>query len=158
MKQPPRSRDERLLDFSVISRAYLFLGPIEAAACMFGFFSVLYGGGWNWGTMLQPDNILYMQATTACLTAIVISQAGNVFACRSSKEPVLGLGLFTNRMIFVGIGFELCLQLFIVYTPWGNSIFSTSPLSFHIWLVLLPFAFLLFFAEELRKALTHPKI
>ncbi|MDA8106239.1 MAG: cation-transporting P-type ATPase, partial [Nitrospiraceae bacterium] len=152
MKQPPRSRDERLLDYSVISRAYLFLGPIEAVACMFGFFYVMYAGGWKWGTMLQPGNILYMQATTASLTAIVITQASNVFACRSSKESVLGLGLFTNRMIFMGIGFELCLQLFIVYTHWGNHIFSTSPLPLHIWLVLLPFAFLLFFAEEFRKS------
>jgi len=151
MKQPPRSRDERLLDLSVISRAYLFLGPIEAVACMFGFFYVLYGGGWNWGAMLQPDNVLYMQATTACLTAIVIAQMGNVFACRSSRESVLGLGLFTNRVIFIGIGFELCLQLFIVYHPWGNRIFSTSPVPLQIWLVLLPFAFLLLFAEEVRK-------
>ncbi len=151
MKQPPRNRDERLLDFSVISRAYLFLGPIEAVACMFGFFYVLYGGGWNWGTMLEPDNVLYMQATTACLTGIIITQAANVFACRSSKESVLSLGLLTNRVIFIGIGFELLLQLFIVYHPWGNRIFSTSPISLHIWLVLLPFAFLLLFAEEARK-------
>jgi sodium/potassium-transporting ATPase subunit alpha len=151
MKQPPRSRDERLLDFSVIWRSYLFLGPIEAVACMFGFFYVLYVGGWNWGTMLKPDNILYMQATTACLTAIIIAQIGNVFACRSAKESVLGLGLFTNRLIFIGIGFEICLQLLIVYHPWGNRIFSTSPLSLHIWLVLLPFGFLLLFAEEARK-------
>ena len=151
MKQPPRSRDERLVDFSVISRAYLFLGPIEAAACMFGFFFVLYGGGWTWGTLLPPDQVLYRQATTACLTAIIITQIGNVFACRSSKESVLGLGLFTNRLIFTGIGFELLLQLFIVYHPWGNRIFSTSPLSWPVWLVLLPFAFLLFLAEEARK-------
>jgi sodium/potassium-transporting ATPase subunit alpha len=155
MKQPPRNREERLLDFSVISRAYLFLGPIEAVACMFGFFCVLYGGGWNWGAVLRPDNVLYMQATTACLTAIIITQAGNVFACRSSKESVLSLGLLTNRLIFVGIGFELMLQLFIVYHPWGNRIFSTSPISLQIWLVLLPFAFLLLFAEEARKAITR---
>jgi sodium/potassium-transporting ATPase subunit alpha len=157
MKQPPRSRDERLLDFSVIFRAYLFLGPIEAVACMFGFFSVLYGGGWNWGTMLQPDNVVYMQATTACLTAIIITQIGNVFACRSSKESVLGLGFFTNRMIFSGIAFEILLQLFIVYHPWGNRVFSTHPLPLTIWLMLIPFAFVLFFAEEARKAVTRSR-
>jgi sodium/potassium-transporting ATPase subunit alpha len=44
MKQPPRSRKERLLNLSVLFRAYLFLGPIEAAACMFGFFYVLTAG------------------------------------------------------------------------------------------------------------------
>ena len=155
MKQPPRSRTEKLVDFSVIARAYLFLGPIEAAACMFGFFYVLVGDGWTWGTMLPPDHEVYRQATTACLTAIIISQIGNVFACRSSKESVLGLGLFTNPLIFTGIGFELLLQLFIVYHPWGNRIFSTSPLSWSVWLVLLPFPFLLFLAEEARKSIVR---
>jgi sodium/potassium-transporting ATPase subunit alpha len=154
MKQPPRSRNERLLDFSVLSRAYLFLGPIEAAACMFGFFYIMYGGGWNWGNMLRPDDILYMQATTACLTAIIISQIGNVFACRSSKESVFSLGFLTNPAVFIGIGFEICLQLFIVYHPYGNMIFATRPLSLTTWIVLMPFALFLLLAEETRKYLT----
>ncbi|OPY12009.1 MAG: Calcium-transporting ATPase 1 [Syntrophus sp. PtaB.Bin001] len=154
MKQPPRSRNERLLDFSVLSRAYLFLGPIEAAACMFGFFYIMYGGGWNWGNMLRPDDILYMQATTACLTAIIISQIGNVFACRSSKESVFSLGFLTNPAVFIGIGFEICLQLFIVYHPYGNMIFATRPLSLTTWIVLMPFALFLLLAEETRKYFT----
>jgi sodium/potassium-transporting ATPase subunit alpha len=151
MKQPPRSRNERLLDFSVLSHAYLFLGPIEAAACMFGFYNILAAGRWARAHMLRADDILYMQATTACLTAIIISQIGNVFACRSSKESVLSLGFLTNPAIFIGIGFEICLQLFIVYHPYGNRIFSTYPLSLTTWLILLPFALLLLFAEEIRK-------
>ncbi|OPY90864.1 MAG: Calcium-transporting ATPase 1 [Syntrophus sp. PtaU1.Bin208] len=153
MKQPPRSRNERLLNFSVLSRAYLFLGPIEAAACMFGFFYVMVGGGWTWGTQAPPDPIVYLQSTTACLTAIIIVQIGNVFACRSANESVLSLGFFSNRFIFIGIVFELCLQLFIVYSPYGNRIFATHPLSPSTWLVLLPFALLLFFGEEARKQL-----
>ncbi|SEM01623.1 sodium/potassium-transporting ATPase subunit alpha [Syntrophus gentianae] len=153
MKQPPRSRNERLLNFSVLSRAYLFLGPIEAAACMFGFFYVLYGGGWTWGTLLPLNNVLYLQATTACLTAIIIVQIGNVFACRSANESVLSLGFFSNRFIFIGIAFELCLQLFIVYSPFGNRIFATHPLPPATWFILLPFALLLFFGEETRKHL-----
>jgi sodium/potassium-transporting ATPase subunit alpha len=151
MKQPPRGREERLVDVSVVTRAYLFLGPIEAAACMFGFFWVLVGGGWTWGTMLAADQVLYRQATTACLTAIIITQMGNVFACRSAQESVLELGFFTNPLIFTGLGFELLLQIFIVYHPWGNRLFATAPLPGSVWLLLLPFAFLLFLAEEVRK-------
>ena len=151
MKQPPRKLQERLLNFSLISRAYLFLGPIEAAACMFGFFYVMLNGGWRWGEMLSPNNILYMQATTACLTAIIITQTGNVFACRSSRESVFSIGFFTNRLIFLGIAVELLLQLFIVYHPWGNKIFGTYPISFSAWLVLIPFAVFLLFADEARK-------
>jgi len=151
MKIPPRSPKERLLNFSLLTRAYLFLGPIEAAAGLFGFFYVLDKGGWQWGQMLASNNILYFQATTACLTAIIVTQIANVFACRSSKESSFSLGIFTNRLIFGGIAFEILLQLFIVYHPFGNKIFSTHPISLSIWLILIPFAFLLFFAEELRK-------
>lgn len=151
MKQPPRKLKERLLDFPLIMRAYLFLGPIEAFACMFGFFFVLYHGGWLWGTILPQNNPLYLQATTACLTAIIITQIGNVFACRSSRESVFSIGLLTNRLIFIGIIIEILLQLFIVYHPLGNKIFGTAPLGFNLWLILLPFSVILLTAEEIRK-------
>lgn len=151
MKQPPRNPKERLLNFPTLSRAYLFLGPIEAIAGLFGFFYVLKSGGWQWGEMLPSNNILYMQATTACLTAIIISQVGNVFACRSMRESVFTLGFFTNKLIFMGIAFEIILQFFIVYHPWGNKIFGTSSLGINIWLMLIPFGILLLFADELRK-------
>jgi sodium/potassium-transporting ATPase subunit alpha len=151
MKQPPRSLRERLLNFSLIARAYLFLGPIEAIACMFGFFWVLHAGGWTWGTMLPASDILYMQATTACLTAIIVTQIANIFACRSFRESVFSIGFFSNRLIFFGIAVELLLQFLIVYHPVGNAIFSTSPLPWTTWLVLFPFALALLLAEEARK-------
>ena len=151
MKKPPRKLKERMLDFNLIARSYLFLGMIEAAACMFAFFYVLYHGGWKWGVMLPTNDTLYLQATTACLTAIIMTQIGNVFACRSSKESIFSIGFFSNRLIFGGILVELILQLFIVYHPLGNKFFGTAPLAFHIWLVLIPFSFGLLAAEELRK-------
>jgi sodium/potassium-transporting ATPase subunit alpha len=152
MKLPPRSPQEKLLNARVLSLVFLFLGSIEATAGLFGFFYVIKQGGWQWGEMLSSNNILYLQATTACLTGIVIAQVANVFACRSFRESVFSIGFLTNRLIFVGIAFELVLQAFIVYHPWGNRIFSTYPISITTWLVLLPFAFVLFFAEEARKA------
>ena len=156
MQMPPRDPKERLLNFKLLSRAYFFLGPIEAAAGLFGFFYVLRSGGWLWGDMLAANNQLYIQATTACLTAIIITQIANVFACRSYRESVFSLGLFSNRLIFAGIAFEILLQLFIVYHPFGNRIFSTYPISLNTWLILIPFALFLFFAEELRKLFFGP--
>jgi sodium/potassium-transporting ATPase subunit alpha len=157
MKQPPRKLNERLLNFSLIARAYLFLGPLEAVACMFGFFWVLKTGGWAWGAMLPASDILYMQATTACLTAIIVTQIANVFACRSSRESLFSIDFFSNRLIFAGIAVELLLQLFIVYHPFGNKIFSTAPLSTSTWLVLIPFAALLIIAEEMRKLIAKKR-
>jgi sodium/potassium-transporting ATPase subunit alpha len=158
MRQPPRSPEERLLNLKLLSRAYLFLGPIEAAAGLFGFFYVLNTGGWKWTEMLAANHPLYMQATTACLTAIIITQVANIFACRSFRESVFRIGFFSNKLIFIGIASELVLQLFIVYHPWGNEIFSTYPISINIWLALIPFAFILFAAEEIRKWVSRKKI
>jgi sodium/potassium-transporting ATPase subunit alpha len=157
MKQPPRKLNERLLNFPLIARAYLFLGPLEAVACMFGFFWVLKTGGWAWGALLPASDLLYMQATTACLTAIIVTQIANVFACRSSRESLFSIDFFSNRLIFAGIAVELLLQLFIVYHPLGNKIFSTAPLSWHTWLVLVPFAALLLIAEEIRKLIAKKR-
>ena len=151
MKQPPRKIKERLLDLPLIIRSYLFLGSMEAVACMFGFFWVLYNGGWKWGVMLHPNDMLYLQATTACLTAIIITQIGNVFACRSSKDSLFSIGLFSNKLIFGAIMAEVLLQLFIVYHPFGNKIFGTAPISLSVWLILIPFSLGLLAAEELRK-------
>ena len=158
MQQKPRKPNERLLDFGLMARAYLFLGPIEAAACMFGFFWVLNLGGWTWGSTLAPGDPLYLQATTACLTAIIVCQVANVFACRSLRESILTIGWTTNRLIFLGIGAELLLQLFIVYHPFGNAIFATAPLPLTAWLMLIPFALFLLLAEEVRKLIVRRAI
>jgi sodium/potassium-transporting ATPase subunit alpha len=101
--------------------------------------------------VLPASDLLYREATTACLTAIVIAQVANVFACRSLRESVFDVGFFTNRLIFAAIAVELLLQAFIVYHPLGHRIFATAPLPFRVWLVLIPFAVALFFAEEMRK-------
>jgi sodium/potassium-transporting ATPase subunit alpha len=150
MKTPPRDPNERLLNPALLRRAYLFLGPVEAAAGLFGFFYVLDSGGWS-GGMLPPDNALYMQATTACLAAIIITQIGNVFACRTMKESVSGIGLFGNKLILIGIAVEIAIGIFIIYHPWGNEIFGTSPLSPEIFLLLAPFGIGLFALDEMRK-------
>ncbi|NTU42403.1 MAG: cation-transporting P-type ATPase [Nitrospirales bacterium] len=158
MKSPPRDPRERLLNFRLLGRAYLFLGPLEAVAALFGFFSILYAGGWQWGEMLPASNMLYIQATTACLTAIVVMQVANVFACRSFLESVFSIGFFSNRLIFAGIFLEILLQLFIVYHPWGNLIFATTPISLSVWLSFIPFGLMLFAAEELRKVVKRARL
>jgi sodium/potassium-transporting ATPase subunit alpha len=155
MEEPPRDPKHGLLSAGLLSRSYLFLGLIEAAAGLFGFFYVLKTGGWQWGEMLPSTSPLYMQATTACLTAIVVTQIANVFACRSARESVFRLGLFSNPLIFVGITVELIFQAFIVYHPIGNRIFATAPLPLTIWVILIPFALFLFAAEELRKSISR---
>ena len=127
MRRPPRARSERLLSWNLIARAYLFLGVLEAAAAMAVFFFVLNAAGWHYGETLARTAPLYLQATTACLATIVMTQVMNVFLCRHPLKSSLSFRLFSNPLILLGIAAELGLMLFIVYTPAGNWLFGTAP-------------------------------
>ena len=155
MRRPPRPRGERLLSWPLLARAYLFLGPLEALGAMAVFFLVLGQGGWQYGGILPPGDPLYLQATTACLMAIVLAQVANLFVCRHPVLPAWRFPLLENRLLLAGLGVELGLLLLIVYTPWGNTLFGTAPPTPDVWLMAAPFAFLLLVAEEVRKALVR---
>jgi sodium/potassium-transporting ATPase subunit alpha len=155
MQRPPRPRDERLMNWQLALRAYLFLGPIEAVAAMAAFFFVLYTAGWTYGTDLSAHDPLYLQATTACLTAIIVMQIANVYLCRSTSRSLLATGLFGNRLIVWGVILEVTMVLLIDYTPWGNELLNTAPVAAAVWLFIVPFAAGLVVLEELRKWLVR---
>jgi magnesium-transporting ATPase (P-type) len=155
MQRPPRPRDERLMNWQLALRAYLFLGPIEALAAMAAFFFVLYTAGWTYGTDLSAHDPLYLQATTACLTAIIVMQIANVYLCRSASRSLLATGLFGNQLIIWGVVLEVAMILLIDYTPWGNALLDTSPVAVAVWVFLVPFAAGLVVLEELRKWLVR---
>lgn len=154
MRKPPRSSGERLLDRALLARAYLFLGPIEALAAISGYFWMLSKGGWVGGALHASDAV-YRKAITAAQTAIVITQVANGMVCRTARGSVHRLGFFTNRLLLIGIVAEIALQIFIVYHPIGNAILNTAPIDLSDWMMLLPFAVLLFVAEEARKAVVR---
>jgi magnesium-transporting ATPase (P-type) len=155
MRRPPRPRNERLLNWSLLARAYLFLGPLEAVAGMSAFFFVLDGAGWQFGAELALHDHFYLQATTACLAAIIAMQMVNVLLCRHPSAPTFSRAQRLNYMIVYGIAFELVLLLLIVYTPWGNALFGTAPLPAAVWLFILPFAGGMLLLEEGRKAVVR---
>ncbi|MCX7770771.1 MAG: cation-transporting P-type ATPase [Proteobacteria bacterium] len=156
MNKPPRKKNEKLLDIKTLLRAYLFLGPIEAIAGLFGYFYVISQGFTNFNIFSVAKEV-YFSATSACFLGIVITQIGNVFVCRSYDTSVFSMGFTTNRLILIGIMTEILLTLFIIYTPIGNILFQTKPLSFEVWLYLIPFCLILVMADEMRKLLIRKK-
>lgn len=151
MQQSPRPRTERLLNWSLVMRAYLWLGVMEAAVSLAAFFFVLKGSGWTYGEIPGRDDPYYLQATTACLAAIVLSQVINVFLCRHPRQTAMRLGQKTNPLLFWGIALELGLILGIVYTPWGQEAFGTAALAPQVWLYVIPLVLGMGLAEETRK-------
>lgn len=155
MRQPPRSRQEPLLNLSLLLRSYGFLGVLEATAAMAAFFFVLLGGGWSYGQVLSTSDTLYLQATTACLSAIIVMQVINVFLCRSDWDSAIASGFWSNPWILAGIIAEVMLIGLIGFTAMGNFLFATAPIPFTVWLFVFPFALGMFGLEEGRKWLVR---
>ncbi|WP_447980632.1 cation-translocating P-type ATPase [Candidatus Nitrospira bockiana] len=127
MHRPPRARRERLLNGALLSRAYGFLGLIEAGVAMTAFFWFLHARGWTWGTPLASSEPLYREATTVTFAAIVVAQVANVFACRSEQTSTFSAGLFSNRWVLAGIAAELALLAALIYTPRGGGSSGQRP-------------------------------
>jgi len=151
MRVPPRAPGRRLMDLPLALRSYLFLGAMEAMAAMAAFFFVLLAGGWRYRDTLPADSALYRSATAATLTAIIIMQVVNVFICRSAVRSVFAMPLLDNPLILAGVGLEVLLLALIDNTPWGNQLLLTAPVPAALWLLLIPFALAMLFAEEARK-------
>ncbi len=152
MSRPPRARGERLLTWGMLARAYLLLGVLEAAAAMAAFFFVLNRAGWHHGEALGKSDPVYLEATTACLAAIVVAQVVNVFLCRHPLKSSLSTGVGGNPLILVGVAVEVALVLAIVYAPPGAWLFGTAPIGPAAWLPAIPFALAMWALDELRKA------
>lgn len=157
MTQPPRPRTKRLLDAKTLTRAYLFLGPLEAALSLSGFFFVYWMSGWRPGEGLEGSGAIYAAATTMSFAGIVFSQVGNVFACRTEKESVFAVGLMKNRFVLMSIAVELTILLTLIYTPLLSEVFGFHPLGMKEWLLLSSFPAIMLLAEELRKATIRRK-
>jgi magnesium-transporting ATPase (P-type) len=165
MRQRPRKLSQRLLDRSLMLRAYCFLGLIEGLAGMTAFFLVWRYYGVSLGELQAMTQqllnktagsqlqLMYAQATTMTLIAIVACQDGNVFACRSEHTSVFKLGFLSNPFIWIGIGVEWVIILMIVFLDPLRAIFGTTPLAGWQWVLLTTCPVALLGAEELRKRL-----
>jgi len=155
MRQPPRKRSERLLTGKLLGVSYGIIGVIQAIGGFIAFFAVLFRGGWQWGVPLAPNNPLYMKATAAFFATVVLCQVADVLIARTRRESLFSVGLFSNRLVNLGILVELALLSIIVYVPWLHPFFGTAALGPRELLVALPFMALTILYAETRKWLSR---
>ena len=150
MKEPPRSSREKLFTRRVFGRSF-FIGMIIAVGAMIGCFSAWTAGGWQFGQSLASDSQVYLKGVTMTFAGIVVAQAGNVLACRTSKQSIFKTSLAKNKWIIFGIISQLSILALLVYVPLMQEVFGTTALGFTDWLYLLLLAVVVIFAEEARK-------
>ena len=155
MEEPPRSIKERLFTRRVLWRS-VFIGVIIAVGAMIGCIHAWTAGGWYFGQPLTSTSSfytsgVYAKGVTMMFAGIVVAQAGNVLACRTSKQSVFKTSLKTNKWIIVGIIAQISIIAFLVYVPLMNKYFTTAPLTLADWIFLLSLALVVVLAEEIRK-------
>jgi magnesium-transporting ATPase (P-type) len=158
MDHPPRNPKGHVITLSLLLRAYMWLGPIQALAAMTAFYFQYWTNGyWGQWTNLPSTGPLYRSATTMALAAIVITQIGNLFAQRTERTSLLRISLFKNRLVWVGIIAELVIILLIVYVPFFQRLVGTSAFTLKNWLFLLLWLPVLPLTDECRKFLLRLK-
>ena len=135
--------------------SYGVVGMMQAAAGFFSYFVILYDGGWVWGQDLAYDDPLYRTAITGFFASIIICQIADVIICRTRRQSLFTVGVFTNGLVFVGIGTELLLLALIAYVPAFNTFFGTASLELWQLSLSIPFAIAIFVGDEFRRVLVR---
>ena len=154
MARAPRDRAESVIQPPMLLRAWLFLGLIAAILEMGGYFFVLTKTGWSPGDPTGAGTPLhhgYVQATTMTFFSMVACQIGTAFAARTDHASLRSVGVFSNRLLLYGIAFELVLAAAIIYFPPLQSLLATAALPPDALLLALPFPFIVWGADELRR-------
>jgi magnesium-transporting ATPase (P-type) len=170
MRRPPRRRDQPLLDAGLLTRAFLWLGLIEAALCYIGFFGVYAQAGYalrdlahlprpDWLSfaerLLTPEGRVYILATTVFHAGVVAAQIGNAFTCRTEIEKVHRLGWFSNRFLLLGIVVEVAVIGLLIYVQPLADLFEHLPAPPVYWLGLSLYAPALYTLDRIRKSIAR---
>ena len=138
----------------MLVRAWLFLGLLIALLSLGGFFYVLLEAGWSTGEPVgtgTPFHHAYLQATTMMFLGMIAGQIGTAFAVRTQRASLRSIGPFSNRYLLLAIAAELMVAAVVVYAPPIQALLGTASLPVEDLLLLLPFPFIVWGADELRR-------
>lgn len=154
MDKPPRSQKERLLNKNVVFKGFLWYGMLESIVAMGAYLFVNFMHGWP-NVPFASSGFVYRQATTMTLASIVFCQIGMVLNCRTERQSVFEVGLFSNKRVVQGIVFEILLISLIIYVPFLQEVFQTAPIGIKEWALLIILPPVILFIEEIRKAISR---
>jgi magnesium-transporting ATPase (P-type) len=104
----------RLLNGTVLRRAFGVLGPLIAAMMMVAFLVSLTASGWFPGEPFPSGDALRAASGAAFMT-VIFAQKANAFACRSSTVWPGRLGWTTNRLLIPAGATELLFSFVVLF-------------------------------------------
>ncbi|SDY13376.1 cation-translocating P-type ATPase [Nitrosomonas sp. Nm58] len=142
MTQPPRPRSETVIT-PRMWWGILQVGVIMAAGTLFVLDASLPGG------LIEGDGDIHY-AHTMAFTTLVLFSLFTVFNARSDERSAF-VGLFSNKWLWSAVLLSLSLQASVVYVPFLQQAFSTTPLNAGDWLFCAMVASSVLWLRELSK-------
>lgn len=143
LKQPPRPPGAGVIDRPILRRM-LVLAPVIAIGTVGLFMYELYAGE-------------EAHAQTVAFVTLAAFQWFQGMSARTSKVSVFSVGLFSNLWLWAGILGAVLLQLLVVYTPFGQTLFGVMPLTLVDWVLITGVASSIFIVDEVLKAIGNKK-
>lgn len=123
MSRPPRPPQKPILDSFVIGRTTIAAILMTAGAV--GLFSYEYATALADG---YTEVMALAEAQTMAVTTVISFQIFYMLNCRSLRKSIFKIGLFTNKIVFIGVGALITLQAAFIYLPPMQRIFGTTSL------------------------------
>lgn len=125
MKRPPRKPREGIfaggLGWKIISRGFL-IGIVTLVA---------------FAIAIETKSLV--EAQTIAFSTLVLAQLIHVFDCRS-EHSIFHRNLFENKPLILAVLSSICLLLVVIYYDPLQTVFSTAPLIFADWLIIIGLA------------------
>jgi magnesium-transporting ATPase (P-type) len=142
----------RLMNHTVLRRAFGLLGPLVAVSAMVAFLVSLAAVGWSPGDAFPGGHELHAASGAAFMT-VVLAQTANAFACRSSTRSPGELGWTTNRLLIPAASTELAFSLVTLFVVPLALLLDQAPPPAAGWVVAVASVPLLLAVDGLDKRL-----
>jgi Ca2+-transporting ATPase len=139
MEQPPHPPDE-----PVVNRAMSGGIGVQTVAI-----TVATLGAFLLGKRWFPDTLAAAQ--TMAFATLSTSELLRAYTARSERYSVFQIGIWSNKYMQMSIAASIALLLVVIYVPFLDPIFNTTPLGLREWLAMAPFIFLPAVAAEITK-------
>lgn len=140
MKRPPRPPEESIFAHGMwqhIAWTGLLIGGLSLSAQAWAYHS----GSQNWQTVV--------------FTVLTFSQLVHALVIRSERESLFSIGLMGNLPLLGTVLLTIGLQLLVIYHPFFNLIFHTTPLTTEELTVCCTLPFVVLIAVEIEKWLAR---
>ena len=140
MQRPPYSPGENIFSRG-LGRHVIWVGLLMGILCLGVGYRYWSLGDPNWQTML--------------FTTLTFSQMTHVMAIRSEHQSLFRVGLLSNKALSGAVALTFALQLALIYVPFLQSFFKTTPLPAKDLGLAIVLSLVVFLAVEFEKWLSR---